>query len=59
MRKLIAFDGKRWYIRRISVIQENVLANGDSEKIYYCDKPLGKKKGYATFKEIPSKYIQP
>ena len=37
IRKAIIFDGEKWHVRRIRVIEHDV---GRDEKVYRCDLPL-------------------
>jgi hypothetical protein len=42
-RVLIVFDGEKWYIRNVALIEHDLSRNF---KVYHCDKHLGG--GYAT-----------
>jgi hypothetical protein len=38
VRLAIIFDGEKWYVRRIRVIEHDLFCD---EKVYRCDKPIG------------------
>lgn len=49
IRKLIAFDGRRWYVRRIRNVTHNFTRD---EKVYRCDKPYHGK-GFKRLVDVP------
>lgn len=38
-RGLIVFDGSKWYVRRLVIIEHDLFRD---YKIYHCDKPIGR-----------------
>jgi hypothetical protein len=48
MRKAIVFDGKKWHVRRIRVIEH---ALNTDEKVYRCDKPISN--DHPTLSQVP------
>lgn len=44
----IVFDGKRWYVRRIALIEHDILLD---QHVYRCDEPISN--DHRTLAEVP------
>ncbi len=48
MRRAIVFDGERWHVRRIRVIEHDLERD---EKVYRCDQPISS--DHLTLADVP------